>query len=47
MVTQLEEPSKDRAPPDFPAVHAAPRIVPVLPFPDSSATVEPDPPSKL
>jgi hypothetical protein len=43
-VTRALVPLKTSAPPYFPdAVHVAPLIVPVLPFPDTSATVLPLP----
>src|SRR4051812_14998640 len=43
-VTRAVVPLNDSAPPDLPAaVHVAPVIVPVLPFPDASLTVVPVP----
>ena len=43
-VTQSLTPSKVSAPPDLPAVvQVAPEIVPLLPRPELSASVEPEP----
>src|SRR5712691_996927 len=42
-VTQLSTPLNDSEPPDQPVVHDAPVIVPVLPPPEMSATLAPDP----
>jgi hypothetical protein len=45
-LTRALEPLKRSALPNFPdAVHVAPEIVPVFPFPDASATVVPEPSS--
>src|SRR6185295_551911 len=47
MVTRPEEPLNDNADPYLPALdQVAPEIVPVLPLPEASLTVLPDPSSK-
>jgi hypothetical protein len=38
---------KLNAPPYFPGTHVAPAIVPLFPFPDTSANVAPDPASNV